>query len=240
MEKVFVGVVMGLHDEDSDIVDASRHLLDFIYLSHYPSHSTSTLQQMREALDGFHEKKDVFVRIGERNHFNIGKFHSLEHYISSIVDFGGLDGVNSEISERLHIDFAKLGYRASNRKAYLVQMVIWLTRQEKANAFASYQAWVDASAGGTVTENYQLKYDDETNRLEVAEGVEAEDTIEYNEAEGAVIGPGKQPSLATNSTPQAKPNDEISGYGHFDAVVVEESQSSDIEIDDEEDHDDVR
>ncbi|KZT31614.1 hypothetical protein SISSUDRAFT_958813, partial [Sistotremastrum suecicum HHB10207 ss-3] len=43
---------------------------------------------------------------------------------------GAADGYNTETSERLHIDFAKLGYRASNKRNYINQMTKWLDRQE--------------------------------------------------------------------------------------------------------------
>ncbi|KAG8920360.1 hypothetical protein FRC01_000803 [Tulasnella sp. 417] len=143
MKKVFIGIMINLHDQDPNIITAARSLLDFIYLAHYPSHSTSTLQQMKGAIDSFNAAKDVFIRAGLRDHFNIGKIHSLAHYAPSIIDYGALDGYNSEISERLHIDFAKLGYRASNRKAYLDQMVTWLERHEKSEGCEAEEQEVD-------------------------------------------------------------------------------------------------
>ncbi|TFK78312.1 hypothetical protein K466DRAFT_458706, partial [Polyporus arcularius HHB13444] len=120
---------------------ASRAILDFIYLAHYPSHSVSTLEQMRAALDTFHANKQVFVDKGIRTHFNIPKLHWMLHYLSSIIDFGSCDGLSTEISERLHIDFAKLAYRASNRKEYIKQMITWLTRREKVRWFQGFLRW---------------------------------------------------------------------------------------------------
>ena len=43
--------------------------------------------------------------------------------------------------EHLHIDLAKLGYQASNKKAYIKQMTIWLTRQEAVARFCAYLQW---------------------------------------------------------------------------------------------------
>jgi hypothetical protein len=51
---------------------------------------------------------------------------------------GTADGYNSEVSERLHIDYAKEGYRASNKKDYIKQMTVWLGRQEAVNRFQAY------------------------------------------------------------------------------------------------------
>lgn len=142
MEKVFVAVLASMHFLDPRIRKATRNLLDFIYLAHYPSHTSSTLEEMRTALVAFHENKDVFVELGIRQHFNIPKVHWLDHYIPSIVALGSCDGFSTDTFERLHIDFAKQGYRASNRREYLKQMVVWLTRREKVKSHQSYLRWI--------------------------------------------------------------------------------------------------
>ncbi|CDO74524.1 hypothetical protein BN946_scf184846.g5 [Trametes cinnabarina] len=123
MEKVFIALIDGLHEDPRVMV--------FPDVAHYPSHTTSTLEQMAAALETFHANKDVFIEMGIRQHFNIPKVHWLNHYIASIIDFGSCDGLSTEISERLHIDFAKMAYRASNRKEYIRQMVVWFSRREK-------------------------------------------------------------------------------------------------------------
>lgn len=152
MEKVFIGVLCGLHANTPAVLTAARAVLDFIYLAHYPSHSTTSLVQMKTALDDFHEHKQVFLDIGAqtegRAHFNIPKIHAMQHYVPGIMDFGTCDGTNTEISERLHIDYAKLGYRASNRKDYLAQMVKWLTRRDKMAQLDRYVAWMDQLSHG--------------------------------------------------------------------------------------------
>jgi hypothetical protein len=43
--------------------------------------------------------------------------------------------------ERLHIDYAKIGYKATNKKQYIKQMTRWLTRQEKIHCFDAYLRW---------------------------------------------------------------------------------------------------
>ena len=52
------------------------------------------------------------------------------HYVEAIKSRGSADGFNTESPERLHIDYAKEGYRASNKKDYVKQMTVWLGRQE--------------------------------------------------------------------------------------------------------------
>jgi len=58
------------------------------------------------------------------------KFHQMLHYFESIKSCGSTDGFNIEALEKLHIDYAKEGYQASNRWKYIAQMMVWLRRQE--------------------------------------------------------------------------------------------------------------
>ena len=141
MEKVFIGILAGI--APARVLAAACGLLDFIYYAQYQSHTTDTLQRMQEALNLFHANKDVFVDEGIRKDFNIPKIHSLLHFVGSIVLFGSLDGFNSELPERLHIDYAKKGYRASNKRDYVVQMTRWLQRQEALDLRAAYLQWLN-------------------------------------------------------------------------------------------------
>ncbi|KIM86001.1 hypothetical protein PILCRDRAFT_25702, partial [Piloderma croceum F 1598] len=122
---------------------AARGLLDFIYYAQYQSHTTDTLRRMQEALDLFHTNEDVFIDEGIQDHFNISKLHSLLHYIDSIILLGSLDRFNSEHPERLHINYAKKGYRASNKRDYVIQMTCWLQPQEAMDLRAAYFRWLN-------------------------------------------------------------------------------------------------
>jgi len=139
MQKVYLGVLAGV--VPAKVLAAARGLLDFIYYAQYQSHTTKTLQHMQEALDLFHANKDAFVDLDIREHFNIPKLHSMLHYIISIQNLGSVDGLNSEGPERLHIDYAKKGYRASNKNDYLAQMAKWLQRQEAIDLRTMYLRW---------------------------------------------------------------------------------------------------
>ncbi|KAJ7813114.1 hypothetical protein B0H14DRAFT_2605236 [Mycena olivaceomarginata] len=77
-----------------------------------------------------------------KEHFNIPKIHSLEHYEPSIRLFGSAEGFNTESPECLHIDYAKNAYWASNRKDYIVQMTLWLQRQESVARFSAFKEWM--------------------------------------------------------------------------------------------------
>ncbi|KAI8989225.1 hypothetical protein BD414DRAFT_415618 [Trametes punicea] len=140
MEKVFLGVVAGAADER--VTRAVRAVLDFIYLAHFETHTDDSLKSLHETWRDFHTYKTVFVDLEIREHFNFPKGHSMEHYELSIRSLGTADGYSTEHPERLHIDFAKLAYGASNKQStYIQQMTRWLERQEAVHRFSCYLAW---------------------------------------------------------------------------------------------------
>lgn len=143
MAKILLGCLIGAIPNRG--VRACRALLDFIYLAQYPTHDTSTLGYLEDALQTFHRYKTYFIDTGVRDHLHIPKFHSLLHYARSIKLLGTSDNYNTEMFERLHIDFAKEGWRATNRKNEFPQMVTWLSRQEKMYTYRNYITWKHAS-----------------------------------------------------------------------------------------------
>lgn len=127
--KILLGCLIGKIPNNG--LRAIRASLDFIYLAQYSTHDDDTLGYLEKALQEFHQYKSYFVETGVRENFNIPKFHSLMHYIECIKLFGTTDNYNTEMFERLHIDFAKEGWRASNQRDEFPQMIEWLSRQEK-------------------------------------------------------------------------------------------------------------
>ncbi|KAM5544364.1 hypothetical protein V8D89_002024 [Ganoderma adspersum] len=146
MERVFIGAICGMHPAAPRVLASARAILNFIFVAHLPSHSTTSLYRLSDALSTFHLNKDIFIELGICPHFNIPKLHWLLHYLQSIVNVGACDGLSTDISEQLHIDLAKMGYRASNHKAYLEQMVVWLTCHEKLQMQQSYLRWTQATS----------------------------------------------------------------------------------------------
>ncbi|KAG1895712.1 uncharacterized protein F5891DRAFT_1130506 [Suillus fuscotomentosus] len=65
--------------------------------------SSETLTLLVEALDLFHDNKQIFL-------------HAAQHYMSMIQTFGMTDNYNTEYTERLHIDLAKDVYCTTNHK----------------------------------------------------------------------------------------------------------------------------
>ena len=117
--------------DSTRLVRAVRALLDFLYLAQYQCHTSNTLDQLHDALSVFHDNRAIFLDLGVRVHFNFPKMHSLTHYVPSIRLFGTTDNYNTEQTERLHIDFTKDAYCATNHKDIYSQMTTWLQRREK-------------------------------------------------------------------------------------------------------------
>ncbi|KAI0324537.1 hypothetical protein GY45DRAFT_1349365 [Cubamyces sp. BRFM 1775] len=123
------------------LLRATRGLLDFLYLAQYPIHSDESLSALEDALSDFHAHRDVFITLNARDAFNIPKLHFLLHYVDFVKLFGTTDNYNTEATERLHIDFAKEAYRATNHKDEYPQMTKWLERREKMAHHANYVLW---------------------------------------------------------------------------------------------------
>ncbi|KAE9385288.1 hypothetical protein BT96DRAFT_960766 [Gymnopus androsaceus JB14] len=158
MEKVFLPLIVGAVQDD--VVRAVHAILDFIYYASLQSHTTSTLAALRNSCIYFHDHKDVFVQLQARQppHFNIPKLHSMLHYVELIHCFGSADGFNTESLERLHIDYAKEAYRASNGRDYTIQMTKWLAQQEAIDRFSTYLKWCADCSEGAFNSYSTLKW----------------------------------------------------------------------------------
>ena len=150
MERVFVGVMAGAVSQK--ILTIIRALVDFIYYSQIQLQTSQTLAALESCLKTFHTHKDVLVEAGIRQNFNIPKLHAIKHYHNAIQALGSTDGYNSESPERLHIDFAKEGYRASNRRDYIEQMAVWLQRREAMWKREAYLVWIEERLSTAQTE----------------------------------------------------------------------------------------
>ncbi|KAG1865424.1 hypothetical protein F4604DRAFT_1586067 [Suillus subluteus] len=159
-----LGIIIGIRLPNNlnagRLLRAVQGLMDFLYLAQYPCHSSESLQLLDDALDLFHENKDIFIDLGIRSNFNLPKLHATRHYSAMIMMFGTTDNYNTEYTERLHIDFAKDAYRATNHKDEFVQMTRWLKRKEKIMCHDKYVNW--RCAGVEETMPYHLRPPDMT------------------------------------------------------------------------------
>ncbi|KAG1844271.1 hypothetical protein C8R48DRAFT_678478 [Suillus tomentosus] len=98
MQRVFMALITGA--VPSRVVIVMRALLDFCYYARLHTHTSESLDGLENALAVFHAHKDVLQEL------------------ASIKLFGAADGFNTELPERLHIDFAKEAYRAKRESEY--------------------------------------------------------------------------------------------------------------------------
>ncbi|KAJ7659560.1 hypothetical protein DFH06DRAFT_1089760 [Mycena polygramma] len=158
MQRVFVGVMAGA--VSAPVLTVVKSLIDFFYYAQFQSHTSTTLDALQSSLDTFHAHKDILIELGVREHFNIPKIHSLQHYVDGIRLLGSADGYNTEAPERLHIDFAKKAYRSSNKRDYTAQMTVWLQRQEAFALRHSYLDWLDKTLATQALEEDDSDEDD--------------------------------------------------------------------------------
>lgn len=183
MEKVFLGVLAGA--TDPRVILAVRGVLDFIYYAHFETHTDKSLARLDAAWLMFHENKDIFVNLDIRKHFNISKLHNIKHYIDSIRSRGTADGYNTEGTERLHIDLAKMGYRAGNKKEYVKQMTVWLCRQEAIHRFSLFLKWAapcDEDSASTQTNADEELGNVDEGGIEVSETEVTQTTVTHHVA----------------------------------------------------------
>ncbi|KAG8730593.1 hypothetical protein FRC10_002580 [Ceratobasidium sp. 414] len=140
LAKVFMPTLAGCSKPEA--AAAARNLLDFMYCAHMPEMSDEDIGDLEGYLADFHDLKDGFVgtkqelkTMGdlpdcyERFH-GIPKLHMIGHYAHFIRELGTADGYNTEVPERLHIDYVKVPWRASNHVNAIPQMTTYLQRQE--------------------------------------------------------------------------------------------------------------
>ncbi|KIJ10872.1 hypothetical protein PAXINDRAFT_50258, partial [Paxillus involutus ATCC 200175] len=186
MQKAVVGLLAGAVPDR--VLTVARALLDFSYFAWLRVHTEASLTELDTALATFHSHKDVFIKLEVHNYFNILKIYQLSHYIQSIRLYGSLDGFNTELSEHLHINFAKDAYQSSNKHNYKEQMVLWLQRQEAIVLHMAVLLWLCNKHASTTSA------DPKDSELSDTESVEDEPLV---------------PQLPSSSLPSQLPLDEV-------------------------------
>ncbi|KAG2054587.1 hypothetical protein BDR06DRAFT_989477 [Suillus hirtellus] len=138
---IIIDISLPNNMSSAQLLHAVCGLLDFLYFAQYPSHTSETLVLLNEALDVFHNNKDIFIDLGIWNSFNLPKLHFTAHYAHMIRMFGTTDNYNTKYTERLHIDLGKDAYHSTNHKNEFAQMTTWLERREKIFCHEKYIQW---------------------------------------------------------------------------------------------------
>lgn len=117
-----------------DFVRLIRALLDFSYLAHYEQLTAADLVEMDKLLALFHQVRGVLIDMdivtGTGVFDRLPKLHMLSHYTESIRELGTPDGYSTETPEHLHIVYVKNGWRMSNRRNPIPQIVKYVKRLE--------------------------------------------------------------------------------------------------------------
>ena len=113
------------------MIHALRAFLDFCYLARCDVLDTQSLAAMQDALDRFHQYREIFRTCGVCSSFNLPHQHSLTHFIQMIQAFGTPNGLCSSITELKHIKAVKKPYRWSSHYQALGQMLLTNQRLDK-------------------------------------------------------------------------------------------------------------
>ncbi|KAG8732610.1 hypothetical protein FRC11_012268 [Ceratobasidium sp. 423] len=195
-------VVCGLTAEKSQLV---RSLIDFMYRAHATSLTESDLADMDDDLRIFHQQKELLVGpiYESDDHFNkIAKLHMLRHWTHSIRELGTPDGYNTEGPEHLHIEYAKVPWRASNKVRPLPQMVKFIQRQE---AIRIHRAYLDQYLADDLDEDEGILEDaddveDALDDTQVVGGVGDEGDVQSSVDPEPVYYPNPTRHMATTPT----------------------------------------
>ncbi len=155
LQASFIAVVADHGKMTPGVMKAFRALLDFIYLAQLETHTTQTIQQIREFLATFHDNKHHLTAAGIRNgprqkgEFHIPKLELMNNVADLIQDLGSVLQYTTEHTERCHITMAKQPYRSTNKKNYGIQICLILDRRDKIDQFATFLEWEEARECGT-------------------------------------------------------------------------------------------
>jgi len=108
------------------VVKTVSAFLDFCYIARRNIITDDSLDQLKNALDRFHESRQIFcgtVREEGLSGFSLPRQHSMVHYYDHIKNFGSPNGLCSSITESKHIAAVKRPWRRSNKHAALPQIL---------------------------------------------------------------------------------------------------------------------
>ncbi|KAG0695998.1 hypothetical protein DFH29DRAFT_991856 [Suillus ampliporus] len=114
-----------------DVVRCFRAFLEFCYIVRQDIITEDTLEKLSNALQRFHQYRQIFQDTGVRSNFSLPHQHSLTHYILLIHMFGAPNGLCSSITESKHIKAVKEPWRRSSKFNALGQMLLTNQRLDK-------------------------------------------------------------------------------------------------------------
>lgn len=129
-KQVYLPAIQGYVPDE--MVKALQAFLDFCYIVRRDVHDTQSLKALEDALDRFHQHREIFRTTGIRpNGFDLPRSHAAVHYLRLIRAFGAPNGLCSSITESKHIKAVKEPWRQSSRWNALKQMLTTNSRLDK-------------------------------------------------------------------------------------------------------------
>jgi hypothetical protein len=168
LRQILPAVLGDLRPEEAQL---ARSLVDFIFQAHASSMTETDLGHLEYELDTFHKSKDVLL--AKRYYQSSGRFdriaklHALGHYVDAIREFGTPDGYSTEVPEHLHIEYAKVPWRASNKVKPLPQMLTYIQRQE---AIRIQRAYLNRYLGLDKSDEVEDEDGEETEETAAVDG----------------------------------------------------------------------
>ncbi|KAF9522541.1 hypothetical protein CPB83DRAFT_917238, partial [Crepidotus variabilis] len=145
--KVYLPALIGY--VPAEILKTFQAFLDFCYLVRRSVLDEKALDQIDNALQRFHQYREVFRDAGVRpDGFSLPRQHSLKHYRHLIEEYGAPNGLCSSITESKHVKAVKKPWRRSNKFHALGQMLLTNQRLDKlgaARAFYSANHMLDGT-----------------------------------------------------------------------------------------------
>lgn len=180
------------------MVTLVRAILDFTFRAHQSRMTDTEVDKLEEALAAIHESKGVLVELGVHKSFGhvnrIPKLHMVSHYSYFIREMGTPDDYSTEAPEHLHIEYAKRGWRHSNKVRPLPQMIKFVQRFEAIRIQRAYLDTYYGLPGDRTVEESRVVYGDDEDALEEKEkdeGGEAEDAEDEGDEEDNVFVEGR-------------------------------------------------
>ncbi|KZP14742.1 hypothetical protein FIBSPDRAFT_751423 [Athelia psychrophila] len=143
IQRTIVAVIAGA--VPPQFLRAIRAIIDFIYQVQAPRFTDSYIRGFVEALDEFHEEKEIVLQSGARcgkhgpkDHMNLPKLEVLHGFARSIQLVGASIFHSADVSERLLITHCKHPFLNTNHRNFEEQTVRNLDRQEKMRMFELY------------------------------------------------------------------------------------------------------
>ncbi|KAG8713803.1 hypothetical protein FRC08_012777 [Ceratobasidium sp. 394] len=227
MMKQFLPIIANDPRVPDAFVKLVRTLLEFLHLAERAQLTASDLDEMDEALRTFHSLKKVLVELNlitDLGRFDyIPKFHMIGHCTHSIRELGTPDGYNTESPEHLHVIYVKRGWRASNRREAIKQIIDFIRRLD---AIRIHRAHMDEYFGKRALGSDEIYGDgdgdeEDEDHEEDEEDEEGKERVEVETAEEKSDPAYPRPTLSVAvrpTRPRLSGHHLISTYGAIDLI----------------------